>query len=143
MYNEKDILARLQNGEDAEVIIKEIVDKFNVVNKKFEEQKKAEEEKAALEAKKKEDLHIVTNAFINWMSSYYAITPEEVEAYKRVAEELNVDEIIAAVDEIVKYKGYIDKFITAKPTEDKVKVKVLKGKDASDVFDEFFKTMKW
>ncbi len=42
MYNSKDILARLQAGEDVNLIAKEFADALNDANQKYEDQKKKE-----------------------------------------------------------------------------------------------------
>lgn len=143
MYNEKEILARLQNGEDAELIIKEIVDKFNATNQKFKKEQEEAAEKAKLAAKKKEDLRAVVAAFINWMSSYYATTPEEVEVFKGAIDKFDIDDLIATIDSLYKYKDAFSKIkITTKKNGDTQKTKIKVG-SPEDIFDEFFKIMGW
>ena len=47
MFNEKDILARLQNGEDAQKIADEMAAILNAANKTYTDQKEAEKKAAA------------------------------------------------------------------------------------------------
>ena len=49
MFDEKTILARLQNGEDAQTIADEMAATINAANKTYDDQKAAEEAAAAAE----------------------------------------------------------------------------------------------
>ena len=64
MFDEKTILARLQNGEDVQKIADEMTTILNQANKAYADQKAAEEAaKKRNEVQKKEDLQEILNLF--------------------------------------------------------------------------------
>lgn len=137
MFNEKDILARLQNGEDAQTIANEMADMINKANKmyadelaKAEEAKRAEEKKKALQKQKKADLQDILDQFTLWFAQYYGIE-----------ETLSADQVMEWADSIqdtLHLLGNLDKMI-AKP---KVKV-AKKSNNPDETLDAFLKQMGW
>ena len=138
MFNEKDILARLQAGEDAQSIANEMADMINKANKmyadelaKAEEAKRAEEQKKALELQKKADLQDILDQFTMWFAQYY--DSEET---------LSADQVMEWVDSIqdtLHLLGNLDKMIAVKPN---VKV-VKKSNNPDETLNTFLKQMGW
>ena len=139
MFTEKDILARLQNGEDAQTIANEMADMINKANKmyadevaKAEEAKRAEEKKKALNLQKTADLQDILDQFAAWFQEYYGID---------AGDELKADSIMEIIDGIQEYmdalKG-LEMVIGKKPA-----VKVVKKPSADDTINQFLKNMGW
>ncbi len=85
MINEKDILARLQNGESADDIAQALIDVLNSAKDKYDEelaaQAKANEEanaKLKLEAEKQDDMDIVLNAIYDFIYKWYCEDDEDI-----------------------------------------------------------------
>lgn len=148
MFTEKDILARLRNGEDAQTIANEMANILNAANKTYEDQKEAEKkrlaaEKAAkeaaakqLEARKKKEADALMEAIGKWVIKYY-ISPEEEKDFKRAFAELDGTALIAVADEAangVRMIKSVESIFDIKP----------KGKKNSDaVIAEFLAKMGW
>ena len=142
MFNEKDILARLQNGEDAQTIANEMADMINKANKmyadevaKAEEAKRAEEKKKAIQKQKIADLQDILDQFAAWFQEYYNID---------AGDELKADSVMEIIDGIQEYmdalKG-LEMVIGKKPA-----VKVIKSNtkaSADDTINQFLKQMGW
>ena len=93
MFNKETVLARLRNGEDAQVIANEMAELVNEAIKEVQEQKKKEE--AALREKEKAaELNIIVEDFGKWLIKHYEI--DEPLNY------VDTKEIIEAIDELVK-----------------------------------------
>ena len=141
MFDEKTILARLQNGEDAQKIADEMAASLNKVNKMYEDQKAAEEaakaEAAKAEVQKKEDLQEILDMFADWFKIYYGI---EAKA------ELEADAVLELIDSVKEYvealKGLESMFSVKKPA-----VKVIKSntkpKSADEQISDFLNKMGW
>ena len=76
MFNEKDILARLQNGEDAQKIADEMAAILNAANKTYTDQKEAEKKaaaakKAAAQKAKKEEADAIAASINHWIKKHY------------------------------------------------------------------------
>ena len=137
MFNEKDILARLQAGEDAQTIANEMADMINKANKmyadelaKAEEARKAEELKKAKDLQKKADLQDILDQFSLWFAQYYGID-----------ETLSADQILEWADSIqdtLHLLGNLDKMTAVKP-----KVKVVKTQNPDDTLNAFLNKMGW
>ena len=148
MFTEKDILARLRNGEDAQAIANEMADILNAANKTYEDQKEAEKkrlaaEKAAkeaaakqMEARKKKEADALMEALGKWVIKYYA-KPEEEKEYRRVLAELDGAALIAVADEVVSGVRMI------KNMESIFDVKPKDKKNSDDVIAEFLSKMGW
>lgn len=142
MFNEAEILARLQNGEDIQKIADEMAASLNKVNKvytdsvaKAEEAKRAEEQKKALNLQKTADLQNILDQFAAWLQEYYNIN---------AGDELKADSLMELIDGIQEYvdalKG-LEMVIGKKPA-----VKVIKSNakpNADDTINQFLKTMGW
>ena len=142
MFDEKTILARLQNGEDALKIANEMAAMVNKVNQmyadeltKAEEAKRAEERKKALELQKTADLQDILDQFAAWFQEYYNID---------AGDELKAESIMEIIDGIQEYmdalKG-LEMVIGKKPA-----VKVIKSNtkpSADDTINQFLKQMGW
>ena len=140
MFDEKTILARLQNGEDAQKIADEMAASLNKVNKMYEDQKAAEEaakaEAAKAEVQKREDLQEILNMFADWFKIYYGI---EAKA------EFEADAVLELIDSVKEYvealKGLESMFGVKKPA-----VKVIKSDtkpNVDDTINQFLKDMGW
>ena len=140
MFDEKTILARLQNGEDAQKIADEMAASLNKVNKMYEDQKAAEEaakaEAAKAEVQKREDLQEILNMFADWFKINYGI---EANA------ELEADAVLELIDSVKEYvealKGLESMFGVKKPA-----VKVIKSNtkpNVDDTINQFLKDMGW
>jgi len=95
MFTEKDILARLQNGEDAQAIANEFAALINSATKTY-----AEEQKAAEKAKtqKKESMEEILAHLRKWFKTYYNIDESTLN-------NLTADSVIELIDST---KEYID-----------------------------------
>ena len=139
MFDEKVILARLHNGEDAQAIANEMADMINKANKmyadelaKAEEAKRAEEQKQAVQKQKIADLQAILDEFALWFAQYYGID---------AGDELKAESIMEIIDGVQEYmdalKG-LEMVIGKKPA-----VKVVKKPSADDTINQFLKNMGW
>lgn len=141
MFDEATILARLQNGEDAQKIADEMAAALNKVNKIYADQKAKEAaDRAAAEraeSQKKEDLQEILDMFADWFKTYYGI---EAKA------ELEADAVLELIDSVKEYvealKGLESMFDVKKPA-----VKVIKSNtkpaNADETINAFLKNMGW
>ena len=133
MFDEKTILARLQNGEDAQTIANEMADLINKANKTYTDQKAAEEAaKKQNEIQKKEDLQEILDMFADWFHTYYGIEAKE---------DLKADVILEAIDSIQEYVAAIkdlEKVLKVKPAK-----KIVPAKSADETINQFLKSMGW
>ena len=149
MFTEKDILARLQAGEDAQAIANEMANILNAANKTYEDQKEAEKkrlaaEKAAkeaaakqLKARKKKEADALMEAIGEWVIKYYATSPEEEKKYRIVLADLDGAALITVADEVVSGVRMI------KNMESIFDVKPKGKKNSDDVIAEFLNKMGW
>ena len=142
MFDEKVILARLQNGEDAQTIANEMAEMINKANKmyadevaKAEEAKRAEEKKQAVQKQKMADLQDILDQFAAWFQEYYNINAgDELKAE-------SVREIIDGIQEYMDALKGLEMVIGKKPA-----VKVIKSNtkpSADDTINQFLKQMGW
>lgn len=141
MFDEATILARLQNGEDAQKIADEMAAALNKVNKIYADQKAKEAaDRAAAEraeSQKKEDLQEILDMFADWFKTYYGI---EAKA------ELEADAVLELIDSVKEYvealKGLESMFGVKKPA-----VKVIKSNtkptNADETINAFLNKMGW
>ena len=144
MFTEKDILARLQNGEDAQTIANEMAAMINAANKTYTDQKAAEEAAKAAAAKaevqKKEELQGILDLFIEWFGTHYSVDTKEIKS------ELKADQVIELIDSLKEYlevlKGFESMFDVKKPA-----VKVIKSNtkpaNADETIHAFLNQMGW
>ena len=149
MFTEKDILARLQAGEDAQKIADEMADILNAANKTYTDQKEAEKkrlaaEKAAKEAaakqtkaRQKKEADALMEALGEWVIKYYATTLEEEKEYRRVLAELDGAALIAVADDVVSAMKMV------KGMESIFDIKPKDKKNSDDVIAEFLSKMGW
>ena len=139
MFDEATILARLQNGEDAQKIADEMAAALNKVNKIYSDQKAKEEaDRAAAkraESQKKEDLQEIIDLFMEWLSTYYGVDAQT---------ELTADQVLELIDSIFEYveamKGLESMFAKKAP------VKVIKSNtkpNADETINQFLTKMGW
>ena len=142
MFDEKTILARLQNGEDALKIANEMAAMVNKVNQmyadelaKAEEAKRAEEQKKALELQKTADLQDILDQFAAWFQEYYNID---------AGDELKADAIMEIIDDIQEYLEALKSFKMVIGKTPAVKVTKSNTKlSADDTISKFLKNMGW
>lgn len=146
MFDEKTILARLQNGEDATKIAEEMTAALNAANKTYTAEKeaaakKAAEEKARKEAEeklniqKRDELDKIVRDFTNWMSKYYAKDEKEAKAFVDAFAKFDMDEFVELIDSI----DNLSRITIKKPVVKKIEKKA----NVDDIFDSLFKTMGW
>ena len=139
MFNEAEILTRLQNGEDIQKIADEMAASLNKVNKiyadelaKAEEAKRAEEQKQAIQKQKVADLQSILDEFAAWFQEYYGID---------AGDELKAESIMELIDEVQVWTDAL-KNLGAVSVK-KPAVKVVKKASADDTINQFLKSMGW
>ena len=150
MFDEKTILARLQNGEDAQTIANEMAAMINAANKTYTDQKAAEEAAKAAAAKaevqKREELQSILDLFADWFGTYYEMDVTEIKS------ELKADQVIELVDSLKEYieavKGLesmlgVKKAKAAVPVGTKIIKSNTKPKSADEQINDFLKKMGW
>ena len=143
MFNEKDILARLQNGEDVQKIADEMAAALNQANKAYTDQKAKEEadrvaaEKA--EVQKREDLQEILDMFCNWFGTYYKMDVAEIKS------ELKAEQVIELIDSLKEYieavKG-LESMFSMKNAPKIIKSNT-KPKSADEQINDFLNKMGW
>ena len=141
MFDEKTILARLQNGEDAQAIANEMAAAINAANRAYQEEKRAEEAaKAAAaqaEVQKKEELQEIINLFMEWLETFYGI---------KANEEVTADSVIELIDSLKEYVDALKSFesmLGAKKPAVKVIKSNTKPANADETINQFLKQMGW
>ncbi len=146
MFDEKTILTRLQNGEDAQTIANEMAAMINAANKTYTDQKAAEEAaKAAAkraELQKVEELQDILDMFIDWFGTHYGVDVEHVK------NELGADQVIELIDSLKEYVEAIKNLETMFSVKNATKpaVKVIKSNtkpNADETINDFLKKMGW
>ena len=144
MFTEKDILARLQNGEDAQTIANEMADMINKANKMYADEKAAEEAKKAAAEKaaiqKKEELQEIIDLFCDWTCEYLGISREDFG-------EITADQVIELIDSLKGYVEAVKNFEaliggTKKPAVAPGR-KIVKAESADETINKFLKSMGW
>ena len=147
MFDEKTILARLQNGEDAQKIADEMAAMINKANKmyadelaKAEEAKRAEEQKKALNLQKTADLQDILDQFAAWLQEYYGID---------ASNELKADSIMEMIDGIQEYVNALKglEMVIGKKSAAPIGTKVIKSNtkpaNADETISAFLNKMGW
>lgn len=144
MFDEKTILARLQNGEDAQTIANEMAAMINAANKTYTDQKAAEEAAAAkAEVQKREELQSILDLFCDWFGTYYDMDVTEIKS------ELKADQVIELIDSLKEYveaiKGLETMFSVKNATKPAVKVikSNTKPANADETISAFLNKMGW
>ena len=143
MFDEKTILARLQNGEDVQKIADEMAAALNQANKVYTDQKAKEEadrvaaEKA--EVQKREDLQEILDMFCDWFGTYYKMDVAEIKS------ELKAEQVIELIDSLKEYieavKG-LESMFSMKNAPKIIKSNT-KPKSADEQINDFLKKMGW
>ena len=134
MFTEKDILARLQNGEDVQKIADEMAAVINAANKTYADQKAAEEAaKKQNEVQKKKDLQEILDLFLDWLNAYYGIGAKG---------DVTADQVIELIDSLKEYIEAV-KDLEAIFGVKKPAAKAVKTKSADDTINQFLKQMGW
>lgn len=137
MFDVNEILARLQNGEDAQKIADEMAATLNLANKTYEDQKAKEEAaKKQNEVQKEKDLQKILDMFADWFKTYYGIETKG---------ELEADAVLELIDSIKEYvealKG-LETMFNMKNTPKIIKSNT-KPKSADEQISDFLKKMGW
>jgi hypothetical protein len=104
MFKVEDILARLQNGEDANDIANEMVTALNTANDQFQKEEEAKAKKAAAEAHVKEvqklqDLQEIIDLMHDFCISYYCESNEDIETVQAIFATLDAKSVNKMIDE--------------------------------------------
>ena len=145
MFDEKTILARLQNGEDASTIASEMTAAINSAMKAYESQKKKEAEEAAakeakkqMEVQKKAEMEGILKSLIEWINKYYGIKVD--------TDTVSAEDTIQLIDSCFEYANALNDLssLIGKPHAIKpIKVEVKKGNDPDDTLNAWLKSMGW
>lgn len=153
MFKVEDILTRLQNGEDANDIAKEMVEALNTANDQFKKEEEAKAKKAETNAQKIAAMQNILDALHDFCIEFYCESNEDIDAVEEAFADLTAEKIIDIVEEagatVLKFEEQlkdIEKMFgnMPKPT---VEVKVDKNTvpiskaDADFVIKSFLKTM--
>ena len=146
MFDEKTILARLQNGEDAQNIANEMAAMINKANKVYQDEKAAEEEarkvaeatKKKVEVQKKNDLQNILDQLAVWFNTYYDID-------KSTWNEINADTALELIDSIQEYIKAINDLgaVFGKKSAVKPVKTIVKTQSADDTLNAFLNKMGW
>lgn len=139
MFDEATILARLQNGEDAQKIADEMAAALNKVNKIYADQKAKEEaDRAAAkraESQKKEDLQEIIDLFMEWLSNYYKVDAQT---------EVTADQVLEVIDSVFEYveamKSLESMFVKKAPAK---VIKNTNKPNADETINAFLNKMGW
>ena len=137
MFDEKTILARLQNGEDAQKIADEMAAALNQANKAYADQKAAEEAaKKQNDVQKKEDLQEILDMFADWFKTYYGI---EAKA------ELEADAVLELIDSLKEYVEALKSLesVFGMKNAPKIIKSNTKPKSADEQISDFLNKMGW
>ena len=145
MFDKTDILARLQNGETAEDIAKEMSDALNdaMSEQKALEAKRVEEEKA-LEAKRNEEMRVYNakrEAMMGIIDAFcdYAVAAGNDELLEGL-HEVDPDEVMAMMDEMMGIVMALEKVKHLQFPKAEKKVTVRSESD-DEVLKQFLKDM--
>ena len=108
MFKVEDILARLQNGEDAGDIAEEMVKVLNEANNKYQEEEEAKAKKAAAEAHVKEvqklyDLQDIIDLIHDFCIEYYCETNEDINTVQAAFATLDAKSVNKMIEEAGAY----------------------------------------
>lgn len=137
MFDEKTILARLQNGEDAQKIADEMAAMINKANKAYADQKAAEEAaRKQNEVQKKEDLQEILDLFADWLKIYYGV---------EVKGELTAEAVLELIDSIKEYLEALKDLESVFNMKNAPKIikSNTKPKSADEQISDFLNKMGW
>ena len=137
MFDEKTILARLQNGEDAQKIADEMAAMINKANKAYADQKAAEEAaRKQNEVQKKEDLQEILDLFADWLKIYYGV---------EIKGELTAESVLELIDSIKEYLEALKDLESVFNMKNAPKIikNNTKPKSADEQISDFLNKMGW
>lgn len=137
MFTEKDILARLQNGEDVQKIADEMAAIINAANKTYADQKAAEEAaKKQNEVQKREDLQEILDLFSDWLNAHYGIGTKG---------DITADQVIELIESLQEYIEAIKSLETMFSVKNAPKIikSNTKPKSADEQISDFLNKMGW
>ena len=142
MFDTNEILARLQNGEDAQTIADEMAALLNEANKVYNDQKAAEAVEKA-EVQKREHMELILQDIRAWFNEFYNCE------WAKELNDIKAETVIELVDSLV---DYVDAFIElektlkvkpdVKPAAKPAK-KIFKTNSPDDTLNAFLKQMGW
>lgn len=152
MFDTNEILARLQNGEDAETIANELAKVINDANKLYKDQKqkeaeeaeakrKAEEAKRQRNIQKRNEMEEILVLLTKWVNNYYDTKVDIAKVSAEQAIEL-IDSCFDYVNALNDLSGLIGKPSTVKFAKP-VKVEIKKGNSPDDTLNAWLKSMGW
>lgn len=141
MLNEKDILIRLQNGEDAQNIANELANALNAANKTYIAQKEEEAKKKAEEAKKndlakRDALQRIFDDLYIWVKTYYGD-----DIAQTFSAEFNADLVLELFRVFGGYGKVLRNLKVVAPTGTKKLAN--SGANPDKVINSFLKNMGW
>ncbi len=147
MFTEKDILARLQNGESVEAIANEVAELLNKANSTYEAEVEAQKAKEAEATKAKEkekidDLQDIIDLIAVWANKHYGV---EVEVFDLITPQ----EVISIIDECKVYLKGLDSLMKTIGTDELFTGKKFRKRPTTTIVDadqklaDFFADMGW
>ena len=125
MYNSKDILTRLQNGETAETIANELVAALNEANDAFEKEKKAKAEAekkaaeeataAAVKAQKVTAMQKILVLLYDYCLEFHCKTNEDIDDLEKAFDSIKSEELVDMIDTSFKLLDSINLSIFEQP----------------------------
>ena len=108
MFKVEDILARLQNGEDAGDIAEEMVNVLNEANNKYQEEEEAKAKAKAAEAhikevQKMQDLQEIIDLMHDFCINYYCETNEDINTVQAAFAILDAKSVNEMIEEAGAY----------------------------------------
>lgn len=151
MINSKDILTRLQNGEDVDAIANEMMDALNAANDQFQKEEEEKKKAAAMIDDKAADLRVILDMLYNFCKKHYCENDEDLATLDEVFADLDTVEIIKQVEElgtmVVNMKEMFNNspvfnFVVGDKPVGNTKKKVIESKqDADFVINSFLKSI--
>lgn len=158
MINSKDILARLQNGENAEAIANELITALNEANDLYTAEivakQKAEVATAAKNQKKVTDMQDILDLLHDFCIEYYCNDSKDIDAVEEAFADLTAEKVIQMVEEAGETVALLEEhlkdiekmfadnpFLPIKKPEVEIKVDKDSKADADFVIKSFLKSI--
>ena len=141
MFTEKEILARLQNGESMDTIANEISSLLNSAKDAYEAEeaaKRAEAESAKrVEECKVQEMEDIIELIADWAHTYYDVDEE-------VFDLISAEDVIKIIEECKAYVDAMEKLAASLGTKiEKAPAKAALKKDPAREIEQFLKSMGW
>ena len=141
MFTEKEILARLQNGESMDTIANEISSLLNSAKDAYEAEeaaKRAEAESAKrVEECKVQEMEDIIELIADWAHTYYDVDPELFDL-------ITAEDVIKIIEECKAYVDAMEKLAASLGTKiEKAPAKAALKKDPAREIEQFLKSMGW